>query len=269
MNKLLYLYNDLINKIRPALIWITSWSLVGALFASLFDSFAEQEGINELIGTFDPALLEAFNIGSDFLTNVHSFVAGEFYTFFMLSAGIYAVFAGTRAIGSLIEKKTLLYHLTTGINRTWLYSLRFLAETISIFGTNLVLAQLLYLVFEAFVSSQDVNYGFFNTLFITIAMFQFAVFSFSQFIGYVKPLRSKSLGIGIGIISSMWLLDSIKTIEGYPDFLVPLSLYEYIDVRHFVDTFEVIGADLGVFAVIAVVFYIIGVIIFRRQNFAI
>lgn len=269
MTQLTYFWHQLQSKFRPALIWVGIWTAIGALFAGIFDSFAEQEGIDQFLEAFDPTVLEAFNISSDFLSDIHAFMGGEYFTFYLLAGGIYAVFAGAKSIGGLIEKKTLLYHMTTGLNRFWIYSLRFASEVVVIFFTNLIIAQLVYLSAILLSEADPVEYSFFISAFLSAAMLQFAVFSFGQLIGFVSFLQGRAVAAGAGVVSIMWLLDSIKSIEGYPEILEPLSVYNYVDVSHFIEEYSVLPGDLLLLGLLGALFYLTGVLVFRNQNFSV
>ncbi len=247
------------------LLWSFIWLLLISVFAGLFDSFKEQgEDFDQLISTLPPALTDTFNISQTYVTRAESFLSGQFLTLYMLVGSIFAYISGNYVIASKIEDKIITTWLTKGISRSTLYLSQGFVNILYFWVSGFLVWAGAVVLFELLSSSSlDTDYALAG--YISTTMLLTAWTLIAQGMGsYLSAKINQGLGLGIVLIS--FFMNSLSSIEGYPEFLKPLSLFYYVDVPTIRDEFMIDWQRLWILPVIGLVVFTIGSVYFRKSD---
>jgi hypothetical protein len=266
-NFLSFTYLRFAQKLIDLLLWSLVWILLISVFASLFDSFKGQGAeFDKLITTLPPALAETFNISQSYVSKAESFLSGQFLTLYLLVSSIFAFISGNYVIAGKIEDKVITTWLTKSLSRSTLYLAQGFVNVLFFWLSGLLVWSGAVVLFELLsTSSLDTSYAFSG--FISTAM----LITTWAFIGQASGsvLSSKiNQGLGIGVILISFFMNSLSNIEGYPDWLKPLSLFYYVDIPALRDDFLINWDRLWVLPVIGLIGFVIGLLFFRKRDIA-
>jgi ABC-type transport system involved in multi-copper enzyme maturation permease subunit len=249
------------------LIWSSVWLLFGLVFASLFDSLSSgARDFQIAIESLPAAITSSFNIGSDYLSKVENFISGQFLTLYTLAAAVFGIIIGVGEIGGKIEDGTLLHYLTKNISRVQLYFLQSVSNILFLGFSSIIIWAGLFTEFKLLAVSQpEINIQFFVLGAFSTWLLAISTASFGQTVG-VWFSKSVATSVGAGTLVFMWLLNTLSSTEGYPDWLKPFSIFYYIDIPKLRDEFVLDTNRTFMFIVIVIIFTILGSLIFRQKD---
>jgi ABC-type transport system involved in multi-copper enzyme maturation permease subunit len=262
-----FIYLRLQSRFITWLFWTLIWVALGVIFALIFQSFSQSaQGMDKLYQSLPQALLKSVNIEPGYLTQVEKFLSGQFLTIYTLIGAVFALFQGVGEIGGKIDDRTISNFLTKNISRSSFYTLQFITNLIFLFASNVIVWLSIYWSFRLFTTTQNnistdyFVYGSLSTsvLFVTICG-----------IGQAwSTIVSKNIAqfSGIGILVISWFLNSLSSIDGYPDWLRPWAIFYYLNVDKLRDEFAADSYRLTVLVVVYLVSLVIGVVIFRKKD---
>jgi ABC-type transport system involved in multi-copper enzyme maturation permease subunit len=261
-----FLFFRLKCRLSGWFFWVLIWLALGLLFSTVFNSISKDaKAMEEIINTIPPAISRSFNIGTGYLTRVENFLSGQFLTFYTLIGSVFAYFQGINEVSGKIDDKTITFYITRNLSRTMFYILQFVSNFIYFFTSGAIVWSVLYLLFRIFTSQDTIRveyfiYGFISTgvLFLTIA-------TFGQFLGVLWS-RTKTQYLGAGLIIFSWFLNSLSSLEGFPEFLNNWSFFYYLNVPKLRDEFLPDITRLSVLLIFLLISLVLGKIIFRRKD---
>ncbi len=266
MPNLTLIYYELKAKFFTFLVWAVGWSGMTWLLAYPYDSITEDaEETQKLISSFPEEMRKAFNIQDTYLTQVESFISGQFLTFFLLIGSIYASYLGVNFIAGRIQDKTIADLMTKQISRTSLFISQYLVGFLLLSVSASFIAVMSYIGFSLITSQEEISVDFFVSLFVGSTILHLFFLAFGQVLGVVLD-KSKGLSISAGFAVLAWFVDSLASLAGFPDWINKLTPFYYLDKDKLVNEFA-LDLDRS-FILLAVTFtlFIIGIFIFRRKN---
>ncbi len=179
-------------------------------------------------------------------------------------AAIAGTVLGTRAVAADLDSGFLELPLATRIDRV-----RYLAAAVG--GQIVVLAVLATLtVVSVLVAGVLVNAGFDAGRFLltvpVLFLFACACAAVASLLAVVTLRRGLSAGVVAGGLLVMYLLDAISKLRPDLDWLGALGAFRYLRSTSAIDEGVLRVGDLAVFAVVAVVCWLLAVLLFRRRD---
>jgi ABC-type transport system involved in multi-copper enzyme maturation permease subunit len=258
-----YIYIEFRTRIRSIIIWSIIWIALAALIAWMYTPIRDQGGFNEFIESFDPTLLEAFNISPDYLSKAETFLSGEFLTSLFLIGAIYSSVIGVNSLGGKITDKTIINVFTKKISRPYIYLAESIVNLLSNLLSNLLIGIGTFISFSL-ILDESISIQFILNAFIAVFLIMLFFSQLGQLLG-ITLNKGTSVGVTAGIASIGWLLDSLKNLEDYPDILKPLTPYYYFNSDRLAQEYT-LDMKITVLVVFSIIFAALGVYYFRRKN---
>jgi len=255
---------DLRTRVKPLLVWVVSWLALAGFMAWMFEPLREQVDTQTLLELFDPELLEAFNIPLDYLDSIENFVGGEFLTFYALIGGIFAVFAGVGRIRAKITDKTLSHLLSSQFTRTQIFVAGLLSNMLFFSTAAALIGCGMYWLFDLITNQDSISVDFFVASFVSLTIVHVAIVAAAQTAGII--LRRNAVSLGTGLVIFTWFTDSLSTLDGFPDWLKPVSPFWYVNMEKITQDYQLDWGRLSVVLVFLISVSVAGVFLFRKKN---
>jgi ABC-2 type transport system permease protein len=216
------------NKLSSMLIWTGSMVLLMVLFMAIFPAFsADAEGMQELIESYPPEFLAAFNISNVDLSTV----MGYFTMIFVFAQVALAVQASNYGVGLLSVEERMLtadFLLTKPVNRVTIVTSKLISSIIAIVVTNIGLFLSTYLMMEAVKGDQTYDTDVFLLIMASTILFQLFFLGvgmfISMFMGRIKNVLPVSMGLAFGMYF-VSMLGSILEVDKF-DYFTPFKYFD-------------------------------------------
>jgi ABC-type transport system involved in multi-copper enzyme maturation permease subunit len=253
------------QRLPNLLLWSAVWAILLIVFAAMFDSFKDQANeYNALITTLPPALRETFNISSNYVSKPESFLSGQFLTLYILIGSIFSWLAGNHVIAGKIEDQLITTWLSKKLSRSTIYLSQGLVNLMFFWLAGALVWLAMLGLFEI-LSTSSIDYDYAISGFVLTSILYSTWVFVGHGIGSFIPSKINQ-GLGIGVIIISFFLNTLSSIKGYPNWLKPFSLFYYIDIPILRDEYRINWEGMWVLPVIAVTFYVAGLIWFRRRD---
>ena len=262
---LVFLWFRIKRRWLSLLLWSAIWVVIGILYASLFKTFsATATDFDTALKALPEALRNSFNIANNYLSSPESFLSGQFLTLYVLVASIYWLYTGVNDIAGKIADKTIHQWMTKKLSRSGLYFGQATILILSVFSSAAIIWTSLYLSFR-FFSGQTPQLNYYIYACLGTALLFSAVALFGLTVGVLLPKRI-SQPLGTGVVVFMWFLNSLSSIDGYPQWLKPINLYHYFDVPLLRESYILDGSKSLVIGIVVFVCVVVGVFAFRKKS---
>lgn len=221
--------------------------------------------LNELMKAMPEAMIKAMNfeaLGTTLLT----FISGYIYGFLVfLFPMVLVIVVNHRLVASMVDKGSMAYLLATPHTRSKIvvaqaiFSL-FSATFIFAFttGYTILLSQILF--------PSELEVGKFILLNLYALLMYYAIGGICFIASVIANESKTSLGIGVGVPILFLVLQMIGNAGDKFSWMGKLSMYALFDVSLVTEGSPSLGLYMGLFFIIAVALYGIGIVIFNRKN---
>lgn len=239
------------------------------MFASIYDSAAEEsQAFSDLISAYPEGLLDAFNISTNYLNSVETFISGQFLSLFALVGSVYAVYLGIGEIGGKINDKTISVYMSKNISRTSLYLTTAATNSIIIFCSNCFIWLVLYAQMHFFTSQDSISVQYFWSAALITSLIMITWTIIGQFLGIILDSPA-ARGLGAAYIVFGYFINNLSALTNFPEWVNPITLFYFLDAELLRDEFEVGSNNIVVLISISILFLLLGVIRFRKKNISI
>jgi ABC-type transport system involved in multi-copper enzyme maturation permease subunit len=257
---------QLTSRSRSILVWIIVWSLLGLLFVSVFNDLSKNAAQSmNIYDSLPKGVLEAFNIGNDYLTKSEKFLSGQFLSVYLLAGGIFSVFMGIGAVGSKIEDKTIANLLTKPLSRVSIYVAQALTNAITLLLASCGAGAVIFGLFSTLGTEKNLSTSYFVGAFVGAGCVFITFSLLGQLLGMLGG-KGHGQAIGGALVFGSFFLNGLGALAGVPSWLQKCSLFYYLDSAQLRDTYHLNGPRLIILAIVAVVLLIAGVTWFRRKD---
>ena len=266
MINLKFIYLRAQSRFSAWLFWTLIWIALGILFSSVFQSLSDSaQDVEKAYGSLPPAVLKSFNIESGYLTQVERFLSGEFLTIYTLIGAVFAFFQGLNEVGGKIDDRSISNFLTKNISRSSYYILQLVANLIFLLTSNALVWTSIYWSFRFFTSGVDIPVDYFVNGIISTSVLFVCISGFGQLLGIILP-KSPAQYSGISFLVFSWFLNSLSNIQGYPEWLKPVSAFYYLNIPKLRDELSLDFTRINVLILVFIVCIVVGLIIFRKKD---
>lgn len=246
--------------------WCVAWSVLAAFFISVFDTVAGDEALSQdFIQAIPPEMAQSFNISSSYLTQVESFISGQFLTFYLLIGGIFLTIIGINSISGKIQNGQITEYLFSPNTRPQIFSGIYLANLIFILIANLFVTTALFLSAHFLTSQETISTNYFLFFYLGNIVLQFFFLNFGLLCGLILP-PIKQVGIGAGLAVASWFINTILNLTDLPENLRLISPFYYFDTALLSNDFELNPALTIVIFMIGIVLLIISYFKWKRVD---
>lgn len=257
---------ELRQKFNVGLYWVLSFLLLSGILASVYDSFVEdQEASAQLFEVAPAQILEAFNIGEDYLSDPESFITGQFFTLFSLAGSIIAAYLGTSLVAGKIQQRTIVSYFSKRMTRTGFYLAELLVGIIFLYLTSILIAIGVWGLFKLLAEADGPDLEYLLLLLIGCASLHLVFLSFSQFLGVLWN-QSRAYTVSLGLAVGLWFLNSISNISGFPDVFKYISPFYYLETDTLLQNYNYNWYLLAVLFVMSIAFSAVGLIAIRQKD---
>ena len=246
--------------------WVLIWSFVGGLFVSVFNLLSDDEElVEEFIAAFPEEVLSGFNIDTNYLTDAESFLSGEFLSYYTLIGGIYAFMFGANLIANKIEDGSITLLITKHIPRSHFYGLQGLISLIFFSASSIAIWSVLFILFEFFSNQEELSTLYFYSAGLSTTLLFLAFAGLGQAFSLMIE-RKMARTIGIGVIVFAWFINSLSSVENFPEWLEPLSPFYYLNAEMLREDYMVDIQRLNVIIIAYIITIIVGIYTYRRKD---
>lgn len=266
LTSLKFLYLRAKRRWLGLVFWVLAWTSVGVLFAFVFNSIKpDADKFNELVQSMPKSITSSFNIGANYLSKPETFLSGQFLTIFSLIGSIFTLIMGVNEIGEKIVNGTIVNWLNKNISRVQLYVLQAVANIIYIIVSNTLVWLGIYTAFTLFADTDSLSTDYFVYGSIGTGLLFLAWASIGQALGVLLP-KSLAQNIGIGVIVLSWFINNLSTIQGFPSWARPFSLFYFFDNVKLRDEFMLNADRALILPIIILISILIGTLYFRHRD---
>lgn len=218
---------ELKSNFRSLLIWAGIVILFNVTGFAKFSGYYDNPELIEVLNSFPPALLAAFNMNAFNLTTVTGFF-GVMFTFFALLLSIAAAMWGSDIISKEERDKTVEFSLTLPIRRSRLITAKALAAF-----TNCV-ALLLVSWVTSLISVTPYNpdsdfYSFLSLGMLSLFIMQIIFLAVGVFLGCAMKQHKRANSIAVSVLLITYFLSIVSGLQEDLGFLKYFSPFRYFD----------------------------------------
>lgn len=220
---------EIYSNFKSFLIWI---SIIILMYITVFliypSMMGDAEAMEQLLSTMPKEMLEHFNMDVIGIETVFGWIATEGFMMLTLVGGVYFAMMGSNILLKEENDGTIEFLYSKPVTRDKIVSSKLLTGLIYVFAFNVGIS---FVTFIGLILSKDLSFSkwaLISLLPIIIHLFFFTV-SFLLSMFFTKT--SKSLGISLGVLFGLYLLNILSAMSDKIEFLKYLSPFYYINSR--------------------------------------
>jgi ABC-2 type transport system permease protein len=218
---------ELKSNFRSLLIWASIVILFNVTGFAKFSGYHDNPELIDVLSSFPPALLAAFNMNAFNLTTVTGFF-GVMFTFFALLLSIAAAMWGSDIISKEERDKTVEFSLTLPIRRSKLITAKALAAFVNCIALLLV-AWGASLISVTPYNPDSEFYSFLSLGMLSMFLLQIIFLAVGVFLGCAMKQHKRANSIAVSILLVTYFLSIFSGLREDLDFLKYFSPFRYFD----------------------------------------
>ncbi|TCT16144.1 ABC-2 type transport system permease protein [Natranaerovirga pectinivora] len=247
-------------------IWILMAAIYTFYYSIMLTMFDPEsaEGLMAMMDAMPKELIDA--LGFNFGTTLLTFISGTLYSMLLfMFPMILTIVVNHRLIASQVDKGSMAYLISTSNSRKKIATTQALFSIISI-TTLFVYITIIALILSSTMFPGQLEIGKFLLLNLYALLLYYAINSICFFASCFANETRHSLGLGAGIPIGFVILQMLGDSGEQLNWIGNLSLYALFNPERLFagDAFAYVG--MFVFAIIATVLYVSGIIIFDKKD---
>jgi len=218
---------ELKSNFRSLLIWAAIVILFNVTGFTKFSGYYDNPELIEVLNSFPPALLAAFNMNAFNLTTVTGFF-GVMFTFFALLLSIAAAMWGSDIISKEERDKTVEFSLTLPIARSRLITAKALAAFVNCIALLLVSWGTSLLSVARYNPDSDF-YSFLSLGMLSLFILQIIFLAVGVFLGCAMKQHKRANSIAVSVLLVTYFLSIVSGLQADLEFLKYFSPFRYFD----------------------------------------
>ena len=210
------------------LILLIMFTLVYLIYP-YFITYDTMKDLDEMMKTFPPELLKAFNMDMSSISTAYGWFKTEGFTFVLLIMGIFSAFLGGNILLKEENDKTIEYLESLPIKRNTIVTHKNIVSIIYIFLMVIIFGLFNYISLSII---GDFDHKQFILLSITPLFICLPLYSINLFISTFLHKNKKSISIGLGMVFIFYLLNILSELTEEVEFLKYFSIYTLADTRN-------------------------------------
>ncbi|HEY71388.1 MAG TPA: ABC transporter permease subunit [Anaerolineae bacterium] len=242
---------ELKANFRSLLIWAGIVALFTISGFAKFTGYYDNPDLIEVLNSFPPAFLAAFNMNAFNLTTVPGFF-GVMFTFYSLLLSIAAVMWGSDIISKEERDKTVEFSLTLPIRRSRIITAKVLAALINCIAL-LLFTWGISLLNVAKYSPDGDFYTFLSLGMLSLFFMQVIFLAIGVFLGCAMKRYKQANSIAVSILLGTYFLSILSGLQEDLEFLKYATPFKYFDpallLRESSLDWSFVALSLGIIAV--------------------
>jgi ABC-2 type transport system permease protein len=215
------------SNFRSLIIWASIVILFNVTGFAKFSGYHQNPEIVDVLNSFPPALLAAFNMNAFNLTTVTGFF-GVMFTFFALLLSIAAAMWGSDIISKEERDKTVEFSLTLPIRRSRLITAKALAAFVNCVAL-LLIAWGASLISVAQYNPDSDFYRFLALGMLSMFILQVIFLAVGVFLGCAMKQHKRANSIAVSVLLVTYFLSIFSGLQENLEFLKYFSPFRYFD----------------------------------------
>ena len=219
-------------NLKSFIIWAGILICIFAFTYSIYPFIINDESIkslDEMMSTFPPEILKAFNMDKASLTTAYGWFMSEGYMFIQILVGLYASIMGANIVLKEEGDKTIEYLSSLPITRNKIMTNKLIVGISYIIAILVIFGIFNYV---ALLLSGDFNKNQFLLLSIVPILVALPLFAINLFISTFFHKNKKTIGISLGIVFFFYIISIISELSDSVNFLKYFSIYTLSDVSN-------------------------------------
>lgn len=260
------LKREFIVNLKSFAIWtgvlIALFLMVYLIYPSLIAG-NQMDKLNDMMKTFPPELLKAFNMDISGIDTAFGWVKTEGLVFVLLITGVYGSILGANIVLKEENDKTIEYLISLPVTRKQIVIQKVAVAVLYIF---LMIGILLVFNGIALHGDKDFDAKQFILLSITPIFSTMAIFAISLFVSTFTHKTKKIFGISLGIVFASYFLNMISEMSDKTEFLKYMSVFTLADIRNVITKSEINPITLIVTLVLTGTFIVLSVVRYEKKE---
>lgn len=223
--------NIFIRELRANFRSLIIWGIIVILFVSMaiakFSAYEGNPEILEILDSFPPALLEAFEFNAFNLTTITGFF-GVMFNYFALLLGISATIWGSDIISKEERDKTVEFSLTLPIPRSKLITAKTLAAIVNCIGL-LLITWGTSLANAARYQPNGEFYDFLTLSMLALFIVQMIFLAVGVFLGSAMKHYKRASSVAVSLLLGTFFISILSGLSEDLDFLKYFTPFKYFN----------------------------------------
>ena len=251
---------------KSFLIWAGILICIFTFTYSIYPFIINDESIkslDEMMSTFPPELIKAFNMDQASLTTAYGWFMSEGYMFIQIIVGLYASIMGANIVLKEEGDKTIEYLSSLPVTRNKIMTNKIIVGITYIITLLVVFGLFNYV---ALLLSGDFNKTQFLLLSVVPILVALPLFAINLFISTFFHKNKKTIGISLGIVFFFYIISVISELSNSVEFLKYFSIYTLSDVRNIMSNIEFNPILIPISIVITIAFIVGSYIRYNKKE---
>ncbi|MDD5040061.1 MAG: ABC transporter permease subunit [Patescibacteria group bacterium] len=239
------------------------------MYIAMYPTIQQQSAtFTEAFKNYPEAVMKAMGIEMMDFSHLENFLAMEQFSIVWPIMVIFLVTAfASNALSREVEKGTMEIVLSRPVSRLKLFMSRYIAgiAVLIIF----TLASTLMVAPLAAIHNLDYQFGNYLKTALVGFLFAWAVFSFAMLFSAIFSEKSKVAMVAGGTFIGMYVLKIVASLIERFEWLKYVSFFHYFDANETLIRGNVEVLPIVIFAVVALVCTVIGVVLFQKRDIAV
>ena len=221
------------------------------------------KSLDEMMSTFPPELIKAFNMDMASLTSAYGWFLSEGYMFIQILVGLYASILGSGIVLKEEGDKTIEYLASLPITRNKIM-------------TNKIIVSIIYIV------SMLVVFGIFNFVALSLSgkfdnkqflllsvvplLAALPLYAINLFISMFFHKNKKMIGISLGVVFIFYIISIVSELSKSVEFLKYFTVYTLTDARNIMSKVEFNPIMIVISLAITVLFIALSYIKYNKKE---
>ena len=227
--------------------------LVVYLIYPYFITNASMKDLDEMMKTFPPELLKAFNMDMSSISTAYGWYKTEGLMFVLLIFGFYSANLGGTILLKEESDKTIEYLDTLPIKRN-----KIVSDKIVVGISYILLMAIIFGLFNYISLSiiGDFDHKQYLLLSVIPLLISLPLFSINIFLSTFMHKTKKTVGISLGMVFIFYVFNVLSELTKEVEFMKYFSIYTLADVRNVISNVEINPIMIIISLLITVIFII-------------
>ena len=227
--------------------------LVVYLIYPYFITNASMKDLDEMMKTFPPELLKAFNMDMSSISTAYGWYKTEGLMFVLLIFGFYSANLGGTILLKEESDKTIEYLDTLPIKRN-----KIVSDKIVVGISYILLMTIIFGLFNYISLSiiGDFDHKQYLLLSVIPLLISLPLFSINIFLSTFMHKTKKTVGISLGMVFIFYVFNVLSELTKEVEFMKYFSIYTLADVRNVISNVEINPIMIIISLLITVIFII-------------
>ena len=253
-------------NLKSFIIWTAILICIFTFTYSIYPFIINDESIkslDEMMSTFPPELIKAFNMDKASLTTPYGWYISEGYMFIQILVGLFASIMGANIVLKEEGDKTIEYLSSLPVTRNKIMTHKIIV------GITYIIAMLIAFGLFNYIAlslSGEFNKNQFLLLSVAPVLVALPLFAINLFISTFFHKNKKTIGISLGIVFLFYIISIVSELSSSVEFLKYFSIYTLSDVSNIMTNVKLNPIMIPISIAITVLFIVGSYIRYNKKE---